>query len=60
MASPDPDGLLPDVLLALLRPLVTSPHCVGVNVTIYDPDVDPEGTAGELLADLVAAAFAES
>ena len=58
--SPDPDGLLPDELLALLRPLVRSPHCVGLNITIYDPDLDPEGTAGALLADIVVAAFAES
>ncbi|MFC7257892.1 arginase family protein [Streptomyces lutosisoli] len=58
--SPDPDGLLPNELLALLSPLVRSPHCVGLNVTIYDPDLDPEGTAGELLADLVVAALAES
>lgn len=58
--SPDPDGLLPGELRALLRPLVASPHCVGLNVTIYDPDLDPEGTAGALLADLFVAAFAES
>ncbi|MET9891068.1 arginase family protein [Streptomyces sp. NPDC006465] len=58
--SPDPDGLLPDELLALLGPLVRSPHCVGLNVTIYDPDLDPDGTAGALLADLIVAAFAES
>jgi arginase len=58
--SPDPDGLLPDELVALLRPLVNSPHCVGFNVTIYDPDLDPEGTAGALLADIVAAAFTDT
>ncbi|MGI5193687.1 arginase family protein [Streptomyces sp. CA-288835] len=58
--SPDPDGLLPDELVALLRPLVNSPHCVGFNVTIYDPDLDPEGTAGALLADIVAAAFTDA
>ncbi|WP_369263862.1 arginase family protein [Streptomyces sp. R35] len=58
--SPDPDGLLPDELLALLSPLVRSPHGVGLNITIYDPDLDPEGTAGELLADLVVAALTES
>ncbi|MFE2009028.1 arginase family protein [Streptomyces sp. NPDC059491] len=56
--SPDPDGLLPDELTALLRPLVWSPRCVGLNVTIYDPDLDPEGTAGALLTDLVVAALA--
>ncbi|MYW66848.1 arginase family protein [Streptomyces sp. SID8379] len=58
--SPDPDGLLPDELLALLRPLLASPRCVGMNVTIYDPDLDPEGTAGALLTDLIVAAFAQS
>ncbi|MFF8605973.1 arginase family protein [Streptomyces sp. NPDC015346] len=56
--SPDPDGLLPDELTALLRPLVTSERCVGLNITIYDPDLDPAGTAGALLTDLVVAAFA--
>ncbi|WP_409468458.1 arginase family protein [Streptomyces sp. HC307] len=58
--SPDPDGLLPDELVALLRPWLASPHCVGLNVTIYDPDLDPEGTAGALLADVVVDAFAQA
>ncbi|MEU8795189.1 arginase family protein [Streptomyces sp. NPDC048643] len=58
--SPDPDGLLPDELLALLGPLVRSPRCVGLNVTVYDPDLDPEGAAGALLADVVVGAFAQS
>ncbi|MFV0126921.1 arginase family protein [Streptomyces sp. HMX112] len=51
--SPDPDGLLPEELAPLLRTLVASPRCVGLNVTIYDPDLDPDGTAGALLTDLV-------
>ncbi|MFE4581997.1 arginase family protein [Streptomyces chartreusis] len=55
--SPDPDGLMPDELVALLRPLLTSEHCVGLNVTIYDPDLDPEGTAGALLTDVVVTAL---
>ncbi|MBL1082308.1 arginase family protein [Streptomyces actinomycinicus] len=57
--SPDPDGLLPEEAIALLRPLVRSPRCVGLNVTIYDPDLDPDGTAGALLTDLVVAAFTD-
>lgn len=56
--SPDADGLMPEELVALLRPLLASEHCVGVNVTIYDPDLDPEGTAGALLTDIVVSAFA--
>jgi arginase len=58
--SPDADGLLPGELVALLRPLLASPLCVGFNVTIYDPDLDPDGTAGALLADIVVDAFARS
>ncbi|MFE9560786.1 arginase family protein [Streptomyces sp. NPDC006487] len=56
--SPDPGGLIPDELAELLGVLISSPRCVGLNVTIYDPDLDPEGRAGALLADLVAGAFA--
>ncbi|GHG87363.1 arginase family protein [Streptomyces lanatus] len=55
--SPDPDGLTPDELVAVLRPLLASAHCVGLNVTIYDPDLDPEGTAGALLTDVVVTAL---
>lgn len=66
--SPDADGLTPDELVALLRPLLASgrPHCpegvggtpsVGLDITIYDPDLDPEGTAGALLTDIVVAAL---
>ncbi|MGY5105520.1 arginase family protein [Streptomyces sp. 900105245] len=58
--SPDPAGLLPGELERLLRPLLAAPRCVGLNITIYDPDLDPDGTAGALLADLVVAAFAQS
>ncbi|MGA4797730.1 arginase family protein [Streptomyces lavendulocolor] len=51
--SPDPEGLLPHEAGPLLRTLVRSERCVGLNVTIYDPDLDPDGTAGALLTDLV-------
>ncbi|MGW2200886.1 arginase family protein [Streptomyces sp. NPDC001774] len=57
--SPDPEGLFPDELVPLLRTLVRAERCVGLNVTIYDPDLDPDGTAGALLTDVVVAAFAE-
>lgn len=56
--SPDDGGLLPGELAPLLRTLVSSPRCVGLNVTIYDPDLDADGTAGALLADLVVGALA--
>ncbi|MFE2020489.1 arginase family protein [Streptomyces sp. NPDC059499] len=57
--SPDDGGLLPDELGTLLRILVRSPRCAGLNITVYDPDLDPDATAGALLTDLVVAAFAE-
>ena len=59
--SPDPGGLLPDELVAAAAARSSrSPRCVGLNVTIYDPDLDPDGTAGALLTDLVVGAFAEA
>lgn len=57
--SPDGGGLLPEELGPLLRVLVRSPRRVGLDVTVYDPDLDPDGTAGALLTDLLVAAFAE-
>ncbi|GAA2953976.1 MULTISPECIES: arginase family protein [Streptomyces] len=57
--SPDDGGLFPEELAPILRTLLRSPRCVGLNVTIYDPDLDPDGTAGTLLADLVVAALRE-
>ncbi|MYW33400.1 arginase family protein [Streptomyces sp. SID2119] len=56
--SPDDGGLLPEELAPLLGTLLSSPRCVGLNVTIYDPDLDPDGTAGALLTDLVVGALA--
>ncbi|MET9256470.1 arginase family protein [Streptomyces sp. NPDC003717] len=58
--SPDPGGLLPGELGSLLGTLVRSERCVGLNVTIYDPDLDPEGSGAALLAGLLEEAFARS
>ncbi|EFL26538.1 probable ArgI2 arginase [Streptomyces himastatinicus ATCC 53653] len=55
--SPDPGGLQPEELAALLRGLVRSERCVGLNLTIYDPDLDPDGSCAALLADLLQTAF---
>ncbi|MFH8607376.1 arginase family protein [Streptomyces sp. NPDC018029] len=58
--SPEPGGLFADELLDLLRPFVRSPRCVGLNVTIYDPDLDPDGKAGDLLTDVIVSALVPS
>ena len=50
--SPDPGGLCPDDLVAVLRGL--TPEAVGVQVTVYDPDLDPDGSAADLISRIVA------
>ena len=49
--SQQPDGLSYDELESLLRPVIDSGRVVGMDVTIYDPDRDPDGTAGRALVD---------
>lgn len=44
--SPQPGGLSHEELAALLGLLVASPAAVGLEVTIYDPDLDPSGEYG--------------
>ncbi|MFH8407489.1 arginase family protein [Streptomyces sp. NPDC018019] len=56
--SPDPGGLLPAELRELLAPLAASPRCVGLDLAIYDPDLDPEGTGAVLLAGLLESVLA--
>ncbi|MEW2300792.1 arginase family protein [Streptomyces sp. NPDC006655] len=58
--SPDPGGLLPHELVPLLGTLVRSERCVGLNLTIYDPDLDPDGSCAALLADILQTAFTGS
>ncbi|MET9274595.1 arginase family protein [Kribbella sp. NPDC003557] len=54
--SPDPGGIDHDQLRALLGPLLASPKCVGFDIGIFDPDLDPDGRyAAELTDSLVAA-----
>jgi arginase len=39
--SPEPNGLTIEQLTDLLRPLVEHPHARGMELTIYDPELDP-------------------
>jgi arginase len=53
--APDPGGIAYAELELLLAGLVATPRCLGVEVTVFDPDYDPDGThAGELTEMLVA------
>ncbi|GFJ89273.1 hypothetical protein Prum_029150 [Phytohabitans rumicis] len=53
--APDPGGIAFTELELLLAGLVDTPHCLGVEITVFDPDYDPDGTyAAEIVATLVA------
>jgi arginase len=51
--SPEPGGLDPDRLVALLAPLVRHPRAAGMELTIYDPRRDHDGRGAALLADIL-------
>ena len=49
--SPDPGGLNAPELTELLAAL--APRAVGAQVTVFDPDLDPDGSHARLLADIL-------
>lgn len=51
--SPEPGGLDLDELAAILAPLVTHPGALGLELTIYDPALDPDRTSASRLAALL-------
>lgn len=54
--APDPGGIAYTELELLLSGLVSSPRCLGIELTVFDPDYDPSGQhAGEVVELLVAA-----
>jgi len=55
--SPDPGGLGAADLIALLREL--APHAVGASITVFDPDLDPDGRYARLLVDVLTEGLAE-
>jgi arginase len=54
--SPDGAGLAWDELEPLVRQLWQDPLCAGMNVGIYDPDLDPRGIYARRINDLLRAA----
>ncbi len=52
--SPEPGGLDLDAAADLLTPLVRHPAALGLELTIYDPALDPDRTSAARLADLLA------
>jgi arginase len=52
--APDPGGIAFPELELLLIGLVESPHCLGVEITVFDPDYDPDGRyAAEITSAVV-------
>jgi arginase len=51
--SPTPEGPDVEALLELVGPLVGHPRALGLQVTIYDPGLDPDGVCAERLAELL-------
>lgn len=56
--SPEPGGLTPDELVALLQPLLANDRVRGIDLCIYDPALDtPDAPGAALLADILARSF---
>ncbi|MBS0023097.1 arginase family protein [Microbacterium paraoxydans] len=55
--SPDPGGLTADELTVLLREL--APRAVGASVTVFDPDLDPDGRYARLLTEILGEGLAD-
>ena len=53
-----PDGLSPDELATLLQALLGSGRGLGLSLSIYNPALDPDGSAGRVLAGVLVKAFA--
>jgi arginase len=51
--SPVPGGLMPDQLLSLLTPLAQHPRALGLDVSIYDPALDPDRSCARRLVRLL-------
>jgi arginase len=49
--SPQPDGLSYEELGQLLRPFLASDLAAGIQFTIFDPDLDPDGRHARQLAE---------
>ncbi len=57
--SPQPDGLSRNELIEMLKGLLASKLAAGMEVTIFDPDLDPDGKIASAFADDLVAALAD-
>lgn len=57
--SPDPGGVSWESLEAVLTRLISSPLAVGLEVTVFDPDLDEDGALAARLAHLLERSLAD-
>jgi arginase len=57
--SPEPGGPTADELVELLKPLVSHPLALGLELTVYDPALDPDRASAERLVGLLQALFVD-
>ncbi len=57
--SPQPDGLSRNELIEMLKGLLASRLAAGMDVTIFNPDLDPDGKIASAFADDLVAALAD-
>lgn len=50
---PGSPGLSPECLIQILSSLVSSARCLGMTLTIYDPDRDPEGQCAAIIIEIL-------
>jgi arginase len=51
--SPGSPGIDPEVLVRVLRRLLSDARCLGMTVAIFDPDLDPDGAYARLIVSLL-------
>jgi arginase len=57
--SPEPGGMTPQELSTLLEAALNSQRCIGMEITIYDPTLDPSGAGADLIIQMLAELFLE-
>jgi arginase len=55
--SPDPGGMTPTELTKSLKMAIASKKCAGMEMTIYDPELDPTGRCATAIVDILSNAF---
>jgi arginase len=58
--SPGSPGLDPQTAADLLRILVSNPKCLGLTLTVFDPDLDRDGRYATLIVNMLRSAFASA